>query len=89
MDLESRVRWENYTKATEEMFLNTNIDEAPWYIVQGNDKKRARLNCISHLLSIFPYEDVPNEDFELPDRVFNANYERDILPDELYVPSKF
>ncbi len=51
MDLQSRVRWENYTKAKEETFARTNIAEAPWYIVEGNDKKRARLNCIDHLLS--------------------------------------
>ena len=56
MDLQSRVRWEDYTKAKEEMFARTNIPEAPWYIVEGNDKKRARLNCIDHLLSQFPYE---------------------------------
>lgn len=89
MDLQSRVRWEDYTKAKEEMLLRTNIEEAPWYIVQGNDKKRARLNCISHLLGIFPYTDVPHEEVHLPDRVFNPDYERAILPEELYVPSKY
>lgn len=89
MDLQSRVRWESYTKAKEEMLKRTNIDEAPWYIVQGNDKKRARLNCISHLLSKFPYEDVPQEDITLPDRVFNPDYERAVLPEALYVPSKY
>jgi polyphosphate kinase 2 len=89
MDLQSRVRWEKYTKAKEEMLLKTNIEEAPWYIVQGNDKKRARLNCISHLLSIFPYTDVPHEEIHLPDRVFNPDYERAVLPQDLYVPSKY
>jgi polyphosphate kinase len=54
MDLQSRVRWEQYTKAKEEMFFRTNIPEAPWYIVEGNDKKRARLNCIDHLLASCP-----------------------------------
>lgn len=89
MDLQSRVRWEAYTKAKEEMFERTNIPEAPWYIVEGNDKRRARLNCIDHLLSLFPYEPVPHENISLPDRVFNPNYERAILPPELYVPQKY
>ena len=89
MDLQSRVRWESYTKAKEEMFAHTNIPEAPWYIVEGNDKKRARLNCIDHLLSRFPYEPVPHDEITLPDRVFNPNYERAVLPPELYVPAKY
>ncbi len=89
MDLQSRVRWEQYTKAKEEMFARTNIPEAPWYIVEGNDKKRARLNCIDHFLGLFPYEDVPHEEIHLPDRVFNPDYERAVLPPELYVPSKY
>jgi polyphosphate kinase 2 len=89
MDLQSRVRWEQYTKAKEEMFERTSIPEAPWYIVEGNDKKRARLNCIDHLLSQFPYTDVPQEEVVLPDRVFNPNYERRTLPLELYVPAKY
>jgi len=89
MDLQSRVRWEQYTKAKEEMFHRTNIPEAPWYIVEGNDKKRARLNCISHLLSLLPYEPVPHEEVILPERVFNPDYERAVLPPELYVPQRF
>src|SRR5262245_34635555 len=89
MDLQSRVRWEQYTKAKEEMFARTNIPEAHWYIVEGNDKKRARLNCIAHLLEQIPYEDVPHQDITLPDRVFDPNYERKVLPQELYVPQKF
>ena len=89
MDLQSRVRWELYTKAKEEMMAQTNIPEAPWYIVPGNDKKRARLNCIDHLLSLMPYGEVPHEDITLPDRVFNPAYERAVLPPELYVPAKY
>jgi polyphosphate kinase 2 len=89
MDLQSRVRWEQYTKAKEEMFHRTNIPEAPWYIVEGNDKKRARLNCISHLLSLLPYEPVPHDEVSLPERVFNPDYERAVLPPELYVPQRF
>lgn len=89
MDLQSRARWEKYTKAKEEMFRRTNIPEAPWFIVQGDDKKRARLNCISHLLSQVPYADVPHDDVTLPEREFNPDYERATLPEELYVPQKY
>ena len=89
MDLQSRVRWELYTKAKEEMLHRTNIPEAPWYIVEGNDKKRARLNCIDHLLGQIPYAPVAHEDISLPERVFNPDYERAVLPPELYVPGKY
>ncbi|MGA9575808.1 MAG: polyphosphate kinase 2 [Lysobacterales bacterium] len=89
MDLQSRVRWEKYTKAKEEMFRRTNFPDSPWYVVPANDKKRARLNCIHHLLEQIPYEDVPDENVTLPDRVFNENYERAVLPPELYVPSRY
>ena len=89
MDLQSRVRWELYTKVKEEMLERTNIPEAPWYIVEGNDKKRARLNCIQHLLDQVPYEEVPTDSITLPERVFNPDYERKVLPDELYVPEKY
>jgi polyphosphate kinase 2 len=89
MDLQSRVRWEAYTKAKEETFARTNIPEAPWHIVEANDKKRARLNCIDHLLSQIPYEEIPHQEVALPDRVFNPEYERQVLPPELYVPAKY
>ena len=89
MDLQSRIRWEDYTKAKEDMLYRTNIPEAPWYIVPANDKKRARLNCIDHLLSLIPYEQVDHEQVALPERVFNPNYERASLPPELYVPQKY
>jgi polyphosphate kinase 2 len=89
MDLQSRVRWEQYTKAKEEMLARTNIPEAPWYIVEGNDKKRARLNCMDHLLGLIPYAGVPHEEVHLPERVFNPDYERRALPDALYVPGKY
>ncbi len=68
------------------MFARTNISEANWYIVEGNDKKRERLNCIEHILSKIPYKDVPSEKVTLPERVYNPDYERQVLPDELYVP---
>lgn len=86
MDLESRVRWEDYTRAKEDMLARTNIPEAPWYVVEGNDKKRERLNCIEHLLSQIPYTEVSSEKVSLPDRKYNPKYERQVLPDELYVP---
>jgi polyphosphate kinase 2 len=89
MDLQSRVRWEEYTKAKEETFARTNIPEAPWFIVTGNDKKRARLNCIHHLLEQIPYEEVPQERVTLPDRVFDPEYEREPLPPELHVPQRY
>lgn len=89
MDLQSRVRWEQYTKAKEEMFERTNIPEAPWYIVEGNDKKRARLNCMEHLLSLVPYEEVPHEPVTLPERLFDPDYERRTLPSNLYVPERY
>ena len=89
MDLESRVRWEEYTKAKEITFARTNIPEAPWFIVEGNDKKKARLNCIAHLLDQIPYEEVESEQITLPDRVFNPDYDRQTLPSELYVPERY
>jgi polyphosphate kinase 2 len=86
MDLQSRVRWEAYTKAKEEMFGRTNIPEARWWVVEGNDKKRARLNCIHHLLQQVAYEETPHEPLTLPKRVFDSDYERKAVPDELCVP---
>jgi polyphosphate kinase 2 len=86
MDLQSRVRWEDYTAAKEEMLKRTNTADCRWYVVEGNDKRRARLNCIAHLLKQIPYEEVPQEEVELPQRVFNANYERHALAPELFVP---
>jgi polyphosphate kinase len=89
MDLQSRVQWEHYTKAKEAMLERTNLAEAPWHIVEGNDKKRARLNCIAHLLSLIPYGEVPHEPITLPERVFNPDYERATLPHDLYVPDRY
>ena len=86
MDLQSRVRWEQYTKAKEDMLKRTSIPEAAWHIVEGNDKKQARLNCIAHFLSQIPYGEVPHEEIVLPERVYNPNYERATLPPELFVP---
>lgn len=86
MDLESRVRWEAYTKAKETMLERTHIPEAPWWIVQAVDKKKARLNCIAHLLSQLPYQEVPHPAVVLPDRVRNPEYLRQPVPASMYVP---
>ena len=65
-DLESRKHWVQYSKAKDQMFLYTDIPQAPWYVVEGDEKKRARLNCISHLLSIIPHEEIPIGEIQLP-----------------------
>ena len=76
LDLESRARWVEYSRAKDEMFVHTDIPEAPWYVVEGDDKRRARLNCIAHLLSIVPYEDVLETPLKLPPRPVESDYER-------------
>jgi polyphosphate kinase 2 len=86
MDLESRRRWEDYTKAKEDMIERTHIPEAPWSIVRGDDKKRARLNCIHHLLQQVPYEDIDRRMVALPERIRHPDYERKELPETLYIP---
>jgi polyphosphate kinase len=89
MDLESRRRWEQYTKAKEAMLERTHIKEAPWWIVEAIDKKRARLNCIAHLLGQIPYREVPHEEAKLPKRVHNADYSRAPIPKAMYVPEEY
>ncbi|HTQ06446.1 MAG TPA: polyphosphate kinase 2 [Polyangiaceae bacterium] len=89
MDLEARVRWEDYTTAKEEMLERTNTPEARWHLVEANDKRRARLNFIDHFLKQIPYADVPHEAVTLPERAFDPNYERKKLPRELYVPNVY
>jgi len=89
MDVESRRRWEDYTRAKEAMLERTHIPEAPWRVVEAVDKKRARLNCIAHLLGQIPYEDVPRAPVVLPERVRHEDYIRQPVPDELYVPDVF
>jgi hypothetical protein len=71
------------------MLMRTSIDEAPWCIVEGNDKKRARLNCIHHLLQQVPYTEIEHPLLTLPERVFSSDYERKVLPDDLYVPETY
>jgi len=86
MDLESRRRWEQYTKAKEAMFERTHTPESRWWVVEAVDKKRARLNCIEHLLGQVPYREVPHAKVRLPKRVHNPDYLRGPIPEDMYVP---
>lgn len=86
MDLESRRRWEEYTKAKEIMIERTHIAEAPWWVVQAVDKKKARLNCIAHLLKQVPYHEIERASIELPGRIRHEDYSRQPTPQELMVP---
>jgi polyphosphate kinase 2 len=89
MDVEARSRWEQYTKAKEDMLASTHIAEAPWHVVEAVDKKKARLNCIAHLLEQIPYGEVPHAPVVLPARIHNPEYHRSPVPPELYVPSRY
>jgi polyphosphate kinase 2 len=89
MDLESRKRWVEYSKAKDEMFSFTDIKQAPWYVVEADDKKRARLNCIRHLLSLVAYEDLPAAEIELPPRPDASGYVRPPLSDQTFVPDYY
>ena len=89
MDVQARARWEDYTRAKEAMLARTHIPEAPWWVVEAVDKKRARLNCIGHLLTQIPYGEVPHPMVNLPERVRHEDYERHPIPPDLYVPARF
>ena len=89
MDVQARSRWEDYTKAKEAMLARTHIAEAPWHVVEAVDKKKARLNCIAHLLEQIPYQEIPQPAVELPPRVRNPDYHRTPVPPELYVPQRY
>jgi len=89
MDVEARSRWEAYTKAKETMLEHTHLPDSPWWIVDAVDKKRARLNCIAHLLRQIPYGDVPKPEVELPGRIRHADYNRIPVPEEMYVPEVY
>jgi hypothetical protein len=86
MDLQSRARWVEYSRAKDEMFAHTDIEQAPWYVVNADNKKRARLNVIQHLLSLFPYEDLTPEEIVLPPREPDNGYVRPPLADQTFVP---
>ncbi|MFM0501592.1 polyphosphate kinase 2 [Paraburkholderia caffeinilytica] len=89
MDLESRRRWEAYTHAKEVMLERSHIPESPWWVVDANDKKSARLNCMHHLLSQLPYQETEHPAFELPERVHHEDYIRHPVPAEMYVPALY
>lgn len=89
MDLESRRRWVEYSKAKDAMFASTDHKQAPWYVVRSDDKKRARLNCISHLLSLIPYQDTTPEKIELPPRQDDGGYVRPPITDQTFVPEVY
>ena len=88
MDLESHRRWYDYARARDAMFAATDVPESPWYVVDADDKRRARLNCIAHLLSLIPYEELPREKVTLPPRQKAKGYKK---PDHLFrfVPDKY
>jgi len=89
MDLESRTRWVDYSRAKDEMFRYTDTKLAPWVVVESDDKRRAHLNCISHLLSLIPYEQVEAEPIILPPRQAEGNYIRPPMTEQTFVPRRF
>ena len=89
MDLESWNKWVEFSKAKDTMFQYTDIKQAPWYVVESDEKKKARLNCIAHILSMIPYEDVTPEPFELPARKIHSDYIRPPKGDQNIVPEVY
>ena len=89
MDLESRNRWVEFSRAKDAMFAHTNIPEAPWFTVEADDKRRARLNCIRHLLSKVPYEDMTPEPLDLPPRKGGGDYRRPPRNEQYFVPDVY
>lgn len=89
MDVESRNRWVEYSKAKDEMFAHTDTKQCPWYVVHADDKKRARLNCIHHLLSLIPYEDLTPPPIDLPERKDDKSYVRPPITDQTFVPDLY
>ncbi len=89
MDLESRTRWVEYSMAKDQMFAHTDIKQAPWYVVHSDNKKLARLNCIAHLLSMIPYEDLTPEPIKLPERSEGVGYVRPPMSDQTFVPDSY
>lgn len=89
MDLQSRSKWVEYSRAKDEMFAHTDIKQAPWYVVNADNKMCARLNCITHLLSMIPYADLTPEPMELPPRQHEQGYVRPPITDQTFVPELF
>jgi polyphosphate kinase len=89
MDLKAREKWADYSRAKDEMFAATDIKQAPWYVVNADSKKRARLNCIAHLLSMIPYEDLTPDPIKLPPRGPDKGYTRPPMSDQTFVPEVY
>ncbi len=89
MDLEARARWIDYSRAKDEMFKYTDLKQAPWYVVDADDKRRARLNCIHHLLSLFEYDDLTPPPLEMPIRQEDVGYIRPPITDQTLVPEVY
>jgi polyphosphate kinase 2 len=89
MDMEARARWLEYSRAKDAMFAHTDTKQAPWYVVEADDKRRARLNCIHHLLSAVPYEQIEHEPITLPPRRDDSSYIRPPLTDQTFVPDHY
>lgn len=89
MDLKAREKWVDYSRAKDDMFAATDVPESPWNVVEADDKKRARLNCISHLLDKVPYQDLPPQKIELPPRQKAIDYERPPIHTQKFVPAKY
>ena len=89
MDVQSRAKWLDYSRAKDEMFAHTDFKQAPWWVVRSDDKKRARLNVITHLLSQVPYEDLTPEPIVLPPRQKDTGYVRPPMSDQTFIPEPF
>ena len=90
MDLQSYMKWDEYSHAKDEMMNYTDIKQAPWYVVPSDSKRRARLNCITHLLSLFPYDkDPPTSKIDLPDRDTDSGYVRPPMDDQRFIPEVY
>ncbi|HZX62322.1 MAG TPA: polyphosphate kinase 2 [Bacteroidales bacterium] len=89
MDMVARTKWVEYSKAKDEMFAYTDTKQSPWYVVEGDDKRRARLNCISHLLSMISYKNVPREKIVLPPLEKDKSYIRPPMSEQTFVPEKY
>jgi len=89
MDLQSRAKWVEYSRAKDDMFAHTDIKQAPWFVVKSDNKKLARLNCIKHLLSMIPYQDLTPEPIRLPKRQPAAGYVRPPMSDQTFVPDYY
>ena len=89
MDLASREKWADFSKAKDEMFSHTDIKQAPWYVVNADSKRRARLNCIRHLLSMIHYKDMTPQKIELPPKQLEKGYVRPPISDQNFVPEVY